>query len=385
MTRRTVRQVLGAMKELVILRAQGVPFPPLAPRLGAEGLYIGASNSAGQGWAWARALERALPAMRAVSSRFEHERQTSAFSFDVDLPVSYRYAAHSASWQRQQFSALSSYRAIMIESGDPILARLFGGDTAAQARALRQVGPLTSLLFHGSDIRDPDRHLELEPHSHFAVDPGFTETLRELTARNQRLIATLDAPVFVSTPDLLDEVPEAAWLPVVVDVARWERAEPPLNHDGPVRVAHVPSSSLVKGTELIAPLLDEMAAAGAIQYTAIQGIPHSAMPEVYGEADVVVDQFRVGNYGVAACEALAAGRIVVSHVSDRVREHTRELTGEELPVVEATPETLQQVLRDIAEHPARYLEVAARGPAFVREHHDGRRSGRVLAEWLETA
>ncbi len=45
-------------------------------------------------------------------------------------------------------------------------------------------------------------------------------------------------------------------------------------------------------------------------------MPADAMPEVYGGADIVLDQFPLGTYGVAACEALVAGRLVVSHVSD---------------------------------------------------------------------
>jgi glycosyltransferase involved in cell wall biosynthesis len=97
----------------------------------------------------------------------------------------------------------------------------------------------------------------------------------------------------------------------------------------------------------------------------------------------VLDSFRTGNYGVAACEGLAAGRIVVAHISEEVRRRTRELTGEELPIVEATPESLAEVLLGIVEDPTRALGIAAAGPEFVRRFHGGSRSGAVLAEWLD--
>lgn len=381
---RRLRTSLGAAKEIMLLRIRRVPAPPIAPQLGRHGVFIGASNSAGQGWAWARSLESARPLVKAVSARFGGEQSESGFSFPVDQPIYSHYAAHSASWQRRQFDVLRGYRAILIESGDAILARLFDGDPAAQARALEASGVRVALLFHGSDIRDPDTHSAAEPHSHFTADPDFARVFRELTARNRRLIAELGCPVLVSTPDLLDEVPGATWLPVVVDPRRWERAEAPRGEGERLRVVHIPSNSLVKGTELIDPLLRGLDREGAITYRSVSGVPHAEMPDAYGGADVVIDQFRVGNYGVAACEAMAAGRIVVSHVSDRVRSLTEELVGERLPIVEATPETLAAVLSDIRTNPTAYLELAAAGPGFVRRHHDGRRSGEVLASWLES-
>lgn len=379
-----VRASLGAMREVAKLRARGTEFPPIAPDLGSRGLFIGASNSAGQGWAWARAFESARPNMRAVSARFGGEHEDASFAFSVDQPILSHYAAHSRTWQRRQFAVVSRYRGVLIESGDAIFARMSGGDAASQARALQQAGVAVGLLFHGSDIRAPDPHMQAEAHSHFAVDAEFADVFRELTSRNRALIAELGVPVLVSTPDLLDEVPHARWLPVVVDTSRWSAPQLPMTDSASrMRVVHIPSSSLVKGTELVDPLLRTLAADGMIEYRTPTAVPHAQMPEAYGSADVVIDQFRVGNYGVAACEAMAAGRIVVSHVSERVRERTRELTGETLPIVEATPETLGDVLRAIRDDPRTYLEQAAAGPGFVQRHHDGRRSGEVLGDWLQ--
>lgn len=311
--------------------------------------------------------------------------EANSFQFPVDQSLFAHYSAHSQAWQRRQFAALCHYRGILIESGDPILARSFNADVATQAMALAQLGARVGLIFHGSDIRDPDAHIAREPHSHFGVDPAFTEELRRLTTRNRALAERLDAPVFVSTPDLLREVDGATWLPVVVNPNRWHTAEAPAAASGrPLRVAHVPSSSTIKGTDLIVPTLDALAHEGVIEYLSIEGRPHFEMPDAYRSVDVVLDQFRAGIYGVATCEALAAGRIVVSHVADEVRATTRELTSEELPVVEASPESLGDVLREIATHRDHYREIASRGPGFVRRHHDGVRSGAVLAEWLDS-
>ena len=69
-----------------------------------------------------------------------------------------------------------------------------------------------------------------------------------------------------------------------------------------------------------------------------------------------------------------------SHVSDQVREHVRTTTGRELPVVEARAADLDRVLREILADRDRFRSIAAHGPEFVREVHDGRRSAAVLSE-----
>src|SRR5699024_5816893 len=164
-------------------------------------------------------------------------------------------------------------------------------------------GTRVALLFHGSDIRDPDTHMAAEPLSHFADDPALTDALRHTTATNRALIDATDATVFVSTAGLLTEVPEATWLPVVVEPARWQTDQHALTHTRRPVVALAPSQSQLKGGHLIEPPLLRLHETGTIDYRPVQGIPHAQMPRVYHEADIVLDQFRVGDYGVAACEA----------------------------------------------------------------------------------
>jgi glycosyltransferase involved in cell wall biosynthesis len=169
---------------------------------------------------------------------------------------------------------------------------------------------------------------------------------------------------------------------VIVDVDTWRSNAPVLQRELPV-VAHAPSVSAMKGTELIDPVMQSLAERGLITYRRVEGVDPAEMPAVYRDADIVLDQFRVGSYGVAACEAMAAGRIVVGHIAQHVRDRVVADTGLELPVVGATPDTIEQVVLDLISHPERAREVAARGPAFVEQVHDGRRSAEALAPFVE--
>jgi hypothetical protein len=95
---------------------------------------------------------------------------------------------------------------------------------------------------------------------------------------------------------------------------------------------------------------------------------------------VLADQIVLGNPGVMAAEALAAGRLVVAHVA----EYVRERLPLPLPVVEATPLTFEEVMRDIAANPDTYRPVAAAGRAFADTVHSGRLAAERLSGFLHS-
>src|SRR5690606_17680103 len=101
-------------------------------------------------------------------------------------------------------------------------------------------------------------------------------------------------------------------------------------------------------------------------------------------ADIVIDQIVLGNAGVLTAEATAAGRLVVGHLLPAVRERLTafDAMGQPPPVVEADPDTLEEVLREIlADRPA-HQAVAAQGPGWARRNHDGTHAADVLRPWL---
>jgi glycosyltransferase involved in cell wall biosynthesis len=207
-----------------------------------------------------------------------------------------------------------------------------------------------------------------------------TAILERNSLARRAFVAASGLPSFVSTPGLL-EVPGSHWLPVVVEPNVWAGGAEPLTRDVPV-VAFAPTNSPMKGSASLDDELHALAADGLIEYRRIEGVTWRQMPAMYRDADIVLDQFRIGDYGVAACEAMAAGRVVVGHVSDAVRRHVLGETGSELPIVEARLADAADRIREIAGNPAGYRDRGKDGTRFAREVHDGRMSARVLAPFL---
>lgn len=354
------------------------PMPPARHRL-----YIGPWNTAGQAWQWARAAERHVPDTAAQNLWAQRSLAQAHFHYPADHRI-------SVLGQRGRVRRIHGERVlhdathVLFESGRPVLADFHAGSMLDDVAALETAGIRSAVLYHGSEIRDLRRHAEAYPHSPFRGEwDDYLRTLQAVVDRNRADLERFDGPVMVSTPDLLDVLPHATWLPLVVDVDRMATDRPALERDRPV-VLHAPSNPRLKGTDVIEGVLTALRDEGLVEYRRLQGVPHEQMAGFVADADVVVDQVVLGNPGVLLTEALAAGRLVVAHLSDAVRTRMRDADpcGEEPPVVEADPTTLARVLREVVGDRAAYRDHAARGPAWTRRNHDGTRAAQVLGAWL---
>jgi hypothetical protein len=351
------------------------------PLSGAVRLLVAAANFAGQGRAWADAAAT-LPWVSATSFAVEDPS-------GLTLPAEHSVDAATFAdpdWSAAHEEWVRTFTHVLIEAGRPVLGQQHGLDAYGDNDVLTEAGVSVGMVAHGSDVRRPDRHVEREPDSPFLrVGPKIRATRQKYADRIAPLIDACPAP-FVSTPDLLEDVPNAAWLPVVVDVRRWDH-EPLLGRaaSAPPIVAHVPSNAMWKGTELVTPVLDQLAADGTIIYRPISRVPQAQMPEVIGSTEIVLDQFALGSYGVAAVEAMAAARVVVGHVRPEVRAHVLSTTGYELPIVQARAGEVADVLAELARDPERCRVLGEAGRAFAHRFHSGAFSARVLEGYLTGA
>ncbi|MBZ2196449.1 glycosyltransferase [Occultella gossypii] len=344
-------------------------------------LFVGPANFAGQGYLWARAVERCVPGVSAVSFA---PHVPGAFDFPVDYRVPQAtYLDDFEFHERHLAYVRGEFTHVLFEAARPLFGRSYGLNFLNESKLLTKAGLAVAVIAHGTDVRLPSRHAATYAHSPFRGDlVPETPLLEDRAVRNLARIAAFTGPAFVSTPDLLLDLPSATWCPVVVDVDRWHTALPPMERRIPL-VVHAPSKSHVKGTDLVETALEGLVARGLIDYRRIEGVPAAEMTRVYTEADIVLDQFRLGSYGVAACEAMAAGRVVIGNVSEFVRDHAADACGTELPIIQADGTDLARVVESILDDPSAARERAAAGIRFVRAVHDGAASAGILQDFLQ--
>lgn len=338
-------------------------------------LLIGPSNSAGQGWRWARAVERYAPPATAENLWAE----AGTFAFRADHVVASERFHDDAAWVVEFADhVLRTATHVLFEAARPVLGQARGQLFVEDLPTLRAAGIAAGVILHGSEVRDPRRHRELFRYSPFAdpADP-LTQKLQQATGVVLGHLRDFDGPRFVTTPDLLEFVDGAQWLPVVVDAEDLATDRPVLERPVPV-VLHAPSRGALKGSAAADPVLRDLHDRGLIEYRRIEGMAHTELMAQVRESDVVVDQLALGSYGVLACEAMAAGRVTVGHVAENVRA----AIPAELPLVEATPDDLGAVVERLVAEREPAVKTASAGPDYVRRFHDGRASARVLAPFL---
>jgi glycosyltransferase involved in cell wall biosynthesis len=337
---------------------------------------IGPANMAGQAWAWAKALERHLPG---VSTEVIVVDRGSVLVFEADEIVPATTYSRDARWaQALEARALDTWTHALLEAGRPIFGLRHGRDFSGDVPVLRAVGVEVALLLHGSEVRNPSRHAQTTPWSPFR-DPDEELTARLQLGWNQLfpLIDEFDGPKLVSTPDLLADVPGAIWLPVVVDLDVWGTDQPVMQREVPI-VLHAPSRASIKGTAYVEDAMRVLSAEGLVDYRRIEGLVPADMPSRLAQADIVLDQFSLGSYGVLAAQAMAAGRVVVGHVTQEVRS----LCPGDLPIVEATPDQLVEVVRGLLMDRDGAVASAQAARRYVADVHSGERSAQVLTAAL---
>jgi glycosyltransferase involved in cell wall biosynthesis len=338
-------------------------------------LGIGPSNMAGQAYRWASAVD-GINGWGAESFGPSSSKTVGPHR-EVKTNPPFAYVANGA----ELGMLMERYSHFMLDGARRLVGNFVGPSLADDIAWLKSAGKHIALVAHGSEMRDPDRHMARLEESYFRIaDARWVDTFRALTAQNAAIFDAFDGPVFVSTPDLILDLPRARWLPVVVDYPFWS-AIAPTHFDHKLRVLHRPSRSEppIKGSDVIVPVLEKLAAEGVIDLVDAPEVPVEEMPALIASSDVVVDQIRTGSYGVAAVEAMAAGRVVVGGVAADVRA----LVDDDIPIVDGPPPVFEAVMRNLAQQsPEELTRRAEASRAFARRWHDGRVARELLLDFI---
>ena len=116
-----------------------------------------------------------------------------------------------------------------------------------------------------------------------------------------KFAGTLVKHRYVSTPDLLEFVPDAEWLPNPVNLDNLKYSE--TDTTGPLKILHAPTNRDVKNTEAVLDAITQVEMDGLdIQFTLVENVQHSELVDQVSKNDLVIDWLNpeFGIYGVLA-------------------------------------------------------------------------------------
>lgn len=241
--------------------------------------------------------------------------------------------------------------------------------TALDLLLLRAAGKTVIVHYRGSEVRTAERFRAFSPYNYVDENPsGIFSKFPQRTVDTMRSFARAVAnAVLVPDEELQSYVPEAEIVRRAVDLGDLpyvgvgaKRLREPL-------VVHAPSRPVVKGTEYVLDAVRALEAEGIpFQFRRIEGMPNNQARRIYADASIIVDQLRIGWYGVLAIEGMALGKAVISYV----REDLLDALPEPRPLRVADPTSLTESLRQLLSDHDAVRELGQVGREFVERFHD---------------
>jgi hypothetical protein len=138
----------------------------------------------------------------------------------------------------------------------------------------------------------------------------------------------------------------------------------------------------IKSSHIYVPLIERMKAEGYdVEMTFVHGVPNREVRFTQVQADIVVDMLTFGWFGSNVREAMMLGKPVVCYLREEWLERMRlEVPDyvDELPIVNATPETVEGILKDLVNDPERRRELGERSRAFALKFHSAKAGARRM-------
>ena len=240
---------------------------------------------------------------------------------------------------------------------------------------LRLLGRKLFVQYQGDDARQGDYSLKNFSISIATqVDEFYYNASTDALKRSQiSLFSRICEKVYALNPDLLHVLPrEAEFLPYSsVDLAKVIPSFTQLENR-PLRICHAPSHRAVKGTQLILDAIARLKTQGySFDFVLVENVPNSRAMEIYRQADLLIDQLFAGWYGGLALEMMALGKPVVAYIRDTDMKFIPPQMYDELPIIQAEPDSIYHVLRRVLETPRVDLwHLARKSRLFVERWHD---------------
>jgi hypothetical protein len=127
----------------------------------------------------------------------------------------------------------------------------------------------------------------------------------------------------------------------------------------------------IKGSKAVIAAVERLRSEGApVRLERVSNVPSRQMRFLQVQADIVADQLIYGRYGAQAREGLMLGKPTICHLDNRQGPGLRTLRSlGECPLVDATEETVYDVLKALVASPTDRARIGAASRAYALKWH----------------
>lgn len=242
---------------------------------------------------------------------------------------------------------------------------------------LRMMGKKIIFKFRGGEARTGSLFRELSPYNYVDDIPDlFTNEHERRSWIN--FVSKICDEVHVPDPELASYVPNSIVSKRLVPDELF--LEGNNNKSEVIKIIHAPTRKVIKGTEWVEQAIEMLKEKyDNIDYKRIENMTHEQALEAYKECDILIDQLRIGWYGVLSCEAMALGKVVMVHI----RNDLVSALPEECPLVNVCKENLYQKLEALLNSKELRQTTALAAKDYAKINHHSEVVGRESIETYE--
>ncbi len=144
-----------------------------------------------------------------------------------------------------------------------------------------------------------------------------------------------------------------------------------------IRIGHAPTNQKAKGSDIIIPIMRELAHENDVEAVVIQNLPYSLAIEVKQSCDIFIDQIGDLGYGINSLEALSMGIPCCSCLAPGFAE-----AYPDHPFIVVNRDNLKSELLRLIQNADLRKQQGLKGRAWVEKYHD---STRIVQEMHKLA
>ena len=241
-------------------------------------------------------------------------------------------------------------------------------------RLLKFLGKRIFMEYHGSDIRRRSRcsHPDLIEYcisdkASFKKQKKVSKFIDGFIVHDNELknnLFELNVPIHI--------------VPLRLNLNEFTPAYP-VNHKKEIVIVHSPTKTKIKGTEYILDAISKLEHKYLIDFRLLTNIPNSQVKRNFIEADIIIDQLIIGEYGMVSIEAMALGKPVICFLDNSYFDQICILP----PILNANERDIAEKIEHLINNFDERYELGVKGRKFVEGYHDSDKVAKKMKKIYE--
>jgi len=242
-----------------------------------------------------------------------------------------------------------------------------------ELRWLHRMGRKVVVHYRGCEGRNRERIMSRYPNCNICqqCDYGATVCKDPLNQRRVALAYRYASCSLVTTPDLLDHVPNGVHFPFFHPLDSADHSEPKGERTRSfLRVVHVTNHPGIEGTAQIEQIITELKQEGVpVELQVLRGVSHREVLKSIAGADVTIGKMKMGYYANFQVESLALGVPAITFVRSDLMNKELEQSG----LIFSSLDHLKATLKQLVAEPEILAAKQALCRASIRQLHQNER------------